>query len=115
MSKTRVELIARTLKILGKLRVGQSPEAEDSQSVDDEIDPLLANLNRRKVIYVPDPDDIDDEVFQPLARRLAAECADDFGVDIATMPLINPLNAESELRALAPATSDNDVIPFDDF
>lgn len=115
MSKTRADLIARTLKLLGKLRSGQAPEAEDSQSVDDEIDPLLSNLSRRSVITVPDPDEIEDDVFQPLARRLAAECADDFGVDISTMSMINPINAESELRALTPATGDSDVIAFYDY
>lgn len=117
MSKTRAELVARALKFLGKLRAGQAPEAEDAQAVDDEIDPLLESLNIRKIIYVPDPDEIDDAVFQPLARRLAGECAVDFAVDLTApeMAPCIPINAESELRALAPQTSDNDVIQFVDY
>ena len=117
MSKSRAELVTRALKFLGKLRAGQAPAAEDFQSVDDELDPLLENLNTRKIIYIPDPEDIDDAVFQPLARRLAGECAVDFAVDLTVpeMQACLPINAESELRALAPATSDSDVIAFEDF
>lgn len=117
MSKTRADLVSRALKFLGKLRAGQAPEAEDYQSVDDEIDPLLENLKFRNIVYVPDPDDIDDAIFQPLARRLAGECAADFAVDLTLpeMALCIPANAENELLALAPKSSDDDVISFVDY
>jgi hypothetical protein len=82
MAKTRVELIHRTLRNLGVLPQGQSPSAEESQSVDDLIDPTLAELKTRQVCLTDiDADNIEDEFFLPLGRIMAAAAAPEFGQD----------------------------------
>jgi hypothetical protein len=78
--KTRTELIHRTLHNLGVLPQGQSPNAEDSQSISDIIDVTIAELRARQVTLVDiDADHIDDEFFMPLGRIMAAAAAPEFG------------------------------------
>jgi hypothetical protein len=78
--KTRTELIHRTLRNLGVLPQGQSPSAEESQSIDDLIDPTLAELKVRQVTLVDiSGEAIDDEFFMPLGRIMAAAAAPEFG------------------------------------
>jgi hypothetical protein len=80
--KTRTELIHRTLRNLGVLPQGQSPSAEESQSIDDLIDPTLAELKVRQVTLVDiSGEAIDDEFFMPLGRIMAAAAAPEFGQD----------------------------------
>jgi hypothetical protein len=82
VSKNRTDLIHRTLRNLGVLPQGQSPSAEESQSIDDLIDPTLAELKARQVSLVDiDSDYIDDEFFLPLGRIMAAAAAPEFGQD----------------------------------
>ena len=42
--KTRTDLIHRTLRNLGALPQGQTPSVEESDSIDDLIDPVFAQL-----------------------------------------------------------------------
>ena len=81
MSQDRTALIHRALRNLGVLPQGQSPSAEEYQSVDDLIDPMLANLKERNVAMPIDADNIEDEFFLPLAHVLAAVAAPEFGQD----------------------------------
>jgi hypothetical protein len=82
VSKNRTELIHRTLRNLGVLPQGQSPSAEESQSIDDLIDPTIAELKTRQVCLTDiDTDYIDDEFFLPLGRIMAAAAAPEFGQD----------------------------------
>jgi hypothetical protein len=78
--KNRTDLIHRTLRNLGVLPQGQSPSAQESQSIDDLIDPTLAELKTRQVSLVDiDSNYIDDEFFLPLGRIMAAAAAPEFG------------------------------------
>lgn len=79
MTKSREELIARALRKLGVVGAGQSPSAEDTQIVDDEIEPVMADLATRGVYSWGDPDQIDDDAFVHLATILANSVANDFG------------------------------------
>jgi hypothetical protein len=80
--KDRTDLIHRTLRNLGVLPQGQSPSAEESQSIDDLIDPTLAELKTRQVCLVDiDSNYIDEEFFLPLGRIMAAAAAPEFGQD----------------------------------
>jgi hypothetical protein len=80
--KNRTDLIHRTLRNLGVLPQGQSPSAEEYQSVSDLIDSTLAELEARQVTLVfIDADDIEEEFFQPLGRIMAAVAAPEFGQD----------------------------------
>lgn len=80
MPKTREDLATRALVIINRAQAGQTPNPEDLASVDSVIDPLLAQLAIDEVVYIGDPDAIDDHLFLPLARRLALEIGPDFGL-----------------------------------
>jgi hypothetical protein len=77
--KTRDQLIYRALKNLGQIEPGEAPAAEDYAAVDDLVDPLIATLAVNEIYYVADPDEIDNEVYLPLARLLANAAGPDFG------------------------------------
>ena len=79
MPRTRTDLVARALGLLGVIQVGQEPSAEDRELVDSYIDGKVAELARREVFYVQDPNSIDDEAFLPLARMLANAAGPEFG------------------------------------
>jgi hypothetical protein len=77
--KTRDQLIYRALKNLGQIEPGEAPAAEDYAAVDDLVDPLIATLAANDIYYVANPDEIDNEVYLPLARLLANVAGPDFG------------------------------------
>jgi hypothetical protein len=80
--KNRTDLIHRTLRNLGVLPQGQSPSAEEFQSISDLIDSTLAELKTRQVTLVDiDADKIEEEFFLPLGRIMAAVAAPEFGQD----------------------------------
>ena len=74
--KTGTELIHRALRNLGALPQGQSPAAEDYQSISDLADALVAELEARDIIYIQDLDNgLEDHLFMPLAHILAWRAA----------------------------------------
>lgn len=79
MPKTRTDLINEALDLLGVVGTGQVPSAEDRAVIDNKIEPKLAELARREIVYVPDTDAIDDEIFDALATLLAEEAGPKFG------------------------------------
>jgi hypothetical protein len=82
VSKNRTDLIHRALRNLGVLPQGQSPSAEESQSVSDIIDETLASIQAREVCLVEiDADEIEDEFFLPLGHIVAAVASSEFGQD----------------------------------
>jgi hypothetical protein len=97
MPKTRTDLINEALDLLGVVGSGQTPAAEDRAVIDGKIAPKLAELARREIVYVPDPDAVDDEIFDALATLLAEEAGPKFGRprDIAVR-----LEAEGRLIAM---------------
>lgn len=79
LTKTRAELIQAALEEIKVLAAGQSPSAEDSDKVERALEPLLAELSAREIVYVADSNEIPMAVFGPLSRRLGAEVAGAFG------------------------------------
>jgi hypothetical protein len=79
MSQNRTALIHRALRNLGCLPQGQSPSAEEYQSISDLIDVTLANLTARNIAKNVDPEYIEDEFFLPLGYIVAAAAAPEFG------------------------------------
>lgn len=77
--KSRAQLIERALKNIGALEPGETPSAEDSDTMDGLIDPLVAQLAKDQICYITDTDEIELEVFMPLARLLANMAGPDFG------------------------------------
>lgn len=95
---TRSDLIYRALRNLGALPQGQSPSAEEYQSISDIIDWTLAELEKRDIVYVKDVDNLEDEFVQPLGHIVAWRAAPEFGAasDIA----LATLASQAELHLL---------------
>lgn len=84
MSYTRLQLANRALVKLAVVGTGQSPEAEDTEKIDDIIDAMAAFLaaGPNPIYTIADTNDIDDEAFEWLAEYLAYMAAPDFGKPI---------------------------------
>lgn len=97
MSKTKQQLIERTLQEVGVLAAGQAPSAEDAKVTEDEINPVLQDLAQRDIYAWGDTDSIEDEAFVHLAVLVADSIAVSFG-----KPKSEPtrLMAERRLREL---------------
>ena len=80
LTKTRTDLIRRAATELGKLVSGQTLEAEDSDTIDGLVDPLIRQLSMNAVVEIGDVEAIEPEYFLPLARLLANESAPSFGI-----------------------------------
>lgn len=79
MTKTRAELVTEALKELGAVGAGQAPAAEDQQTIDQVVEPVLADLAQRNIYSFGDINSIEDEAFLHLAKILANEKARSFG------------------------------------
>jgi hypothetical protein len=79
--KSKADLIHRALRSLGALPQGQSPAAEEYQSISDLLDALVAELEARDIIYLQDITTfgLEDKYFMPLANILAWRAAPEFG------------------------------------
>lgn len=97
MTKSREDLTTRVLEELGVLAAGQTPSAEDSQTIDLEIDPVLQDLASRGVYTYGDSDSIEDDAFVHLAVLIANSKARVFGLAPSEE---TRLMAERRLRAL---------------
>lgn len=111
-TKTRADLIKRTLKVLGVLAAGQDPAAEDYETVDEQIDPKLADLSARDVIVLSATDEFDEAVFLPLAAVMAHAVAADFGVQVP-LGSMSLLDAENALRRQQQNGPFNSPIPIE--
>lgn len=102
MAKTTDDLILEVLDIVGAAAAGQTPPAEDREKVEQSVTPLLEQLARMQVVYIPNPDAIDESVFLPLAMRLALQIGPKFG-----LPAMTPDQrraADSEIRIVQAST-----------
>jgi hypothetical protein len=96
--KTRRDLIDRALSVLGVLGSGQSPETEDVALVDGFIDPMIADLTDRDVVYISDAEEIEDGLFLDLAKVLANNCREAFGLANDPRLAATGIAAENSLR-----------------
>lgn len=81
-SKTRDQLKQRAAKDLGIIEPGETLSTEDDETFDGLIDPLFAQLAADGIAYVADSEEIELELFLPLARLLANIAGPDFGSPI---------------------------------
>jgi len=79
MPRTRADLIDETLQLLNVCGPGETPSAEDRAVVDARIDGKFSELERRRILYIPDADQIDDEYFDTLVALMAELCGPSFG------------------------------------
>lgn len=97
MTKTRIDLITRTLQVLGVLAAGQSMAAEDQQLVNDNLESVLEELAGDEIVYVPNMEEIEEAIFPSLAICVADRMAMDFGTAID----VNKVGiAEARLRRI---------------
>lgn len=87
--KTRSQLKERAAKSLAIIEPGEALSTEDDATLDDLIDPLIAQLAQDQIVYIDDDDAIDVMFFLPLARLLANLAGPDFG---------SPINEEAKQR-----------------
>lgn len=100
--KSRAELVREALDLLGILQAGQDPSAEDTDVVDDKVEPTLAGLRTLEIIEIGDPEAIPDEVFLQVAAFLAEKCVQTFGLMGAEAQRVSDARqvAEQEIRIM---------------
>lgn len=79
MTQTRERLVARALEKLKVVGSGQTASAEDTQFVDEVVEPMMADLGARNIFAWGNEDELPDDAFEHLAGLLANSCAEDFG------------------------------------
>lgn len=80
--KTRDQLKQRAAKDLGIIEPGETLSTEDDETFDGLVDPLIAQLAVDQIAYISDSEQIELELFLPLARLLANIAGPDFGSPI---------------------------------
>ena len=80
MAKTRTDLVHRALKNLGVLPQGQNPGAEEYNSVNALVDPMIEDLIARDIVHIQDVDAIEDKYFLALGHVLAGHSQSEFGM-----------------------------------
>lgn len=63
-------------------QTGQNPSPEDFSQVDDNLDTILATLAQDEVVYISNPDQIDEAFFDPVSVCVAEKLALDFGAAV---------------------------------
>lgn len=104
MSYTRRNLVDQALRDLGVLPANATPSAADVATVDAKVDDVLERLDVLGLASVPDPEEIDNKLFMPIAIFLADACKAEFGgatLDVAA--------AEFLLRRMAAVGPDYSV------
>lgn len=110
--KTRAQLKERAAKDLAVIEPGEALSAEDDATFDGLIDPLIAQLAADDVIFIQDVEEIELELFLPLARLLANVAGPDFG---------SPINEDAKradeavLRRLSAAKPTYEALKVDFF
>ena len=87
ITKPRSQLKERAAKDLGIIEPGETLSAEDDETFDGLVDPLIAQLSADNIVFIDDSEAIDVAVFLPLARLLANIAGPDFG---------SPINEEAK-------------------
>lgn len=77
--KTRAQLIQRALRSIGATMPGEADSTEDYDTMDNLVDPMIAQLAADGIIYISDDDAIEVKYFIPLANLLANLAGPDFG------------------------------------
>jgi len=97
MSKTADNLVYEVAAILGKAVAGEALGQPEYDTIDNNIDPVLAEIEN--IVYVGDRDDIPDRYFQTIARLVAVHSAAKFSN--APVDLAEVTKHENRLRDLA--------------
>lgn len=102
MSKTTAQLARRVLERLKVNPAGETPTAEDSQTIQDWYAAAFGEMKLSGLTYW-DQSDIPDEAFEALADYAAERVGSDWGVQVS-------FDGESRLRRLASQGSTGRVV-----
>ncbi len=97
MSKTADNLVYEVAAILGKAVAGETLGQPEYETIDGNIDPVLAEIEG--IVYIGDRDDIPDRYFQTIARLVAVHSAAKFSS--GPVDLVEVTKHENRLRDLA--------------
>lgn len=97
---SRAYLVREILKELGSWQSGQDLPPEDYRVVDESLERKLLAMAKARIYTVDDPDNIDDAAVSELARYLANEYAQVFGISESELAKVqgNASLAEAALR-----------------
>ena len=98
ITKTRVDLIEQAATQLGAKTSNDPLSDEDSDTIENLVDPLVQQLSLDGVVEIGDTDQIPSEYFIALANLLANAAAPSFGQQ--TSPDVKFAN-ETQLRKLS--------------
>ena len=97
MTKTADNLVYEVAAILGKAVAGEALGQPEYDTIDNNIDPVLAEIEN--IVYVGDRSEIEDKYFQTIARLVAVHSAAKFSN--APVDLIEVAKHEQRLKYLA--------------
>lgn len=97
MSKTADNLVYEVAGILGISVAGEALGSVEYTTIDNNIDPVLAEVSN--IVYIGDRDGIDDRYFQTIARLVAVHSAAKFSSAPVDLALVQ--QHEARLRYLA--------------
>lgn len=97
MTKTADNLVYEVASILGKAVAGEALGQPEYDTIDGNIDPVLAEI--ANIVYVGDRDEIEDKYFQTIARLVAVHSASKFSN--APVDLVEVAKHEQRLKYLA--------------
>lgn len=97
MTKTADNLVYEVASILGKAVAGEALGQPEYDTIDGNIDPVLAEIE--SIVYVGDRDEIEDKYFQTIARLVAVHSAAKFSN--APVDLAEVAKHEQRLKYLA--------------
>ena len=78
MAKTRTQIQFKVLAILTGGDVGVNPSDEDAENIDGYIDSVIAEL-ASDLIYIPDADSLDEDLFITFCKLVADAAAEEYG------------------------------------
>ena len=110
-SKTAENLVYEVASILGKSVAGEALGDVEYDTIDGNIDPVLAEIEA--IVYVGDRDDIPNKFFQTIARLVAIHSAAKFAN--APVDLEQVARHEKRLRYLAAQQPTYQVLKADYF
>lgn len=102
VTKTRAQLIQRAGTNLGLVQPGEDLSSEDYNTLENLVDPVIAQLSADNVYYIDNSDEIDVAVFLPLAAILANQAGPSFGSPINDDAMMRDVGTLKRIAATQP-------------
>lgn len=115
MAKTRADLVYRALRNLGVLPQGQTPSAEEYNSVDALVEPMIEDLIGRDIVFIESAESIEDKYFLSLGHVLAGQAAAEFGMQNDQAIASRMIKGEQDLQTIAatrPTYETLEIMPY---